>query len=264
MASGRQLAKLAIRDDAVFAFSPDDRLFGVASGDSIRLWETATWREIGSISTGANSFLGRVLSISFSPDGRTLATGQSDSTILLWDTRLRAGASRPMLTVAEAESLWADLTRSDAAPANAAIWRLVDDPGRAIPLLKTRLQAVVAPAPEVIQPLIADLNSDQFPRRDAAKLTLLKMGESTEPALRAALKANPSLEMRKRLESLLERLNPSGPLEGEVLRGVRAVQVLEQIGTPEARTILERLGQGLESASLTRAAKESLARMAPR
>jgi hypothetical protein len=52
--------------------------------------------------------------------------------------------------------------------------------------------------------------------------------------------------------------------QGEALRGVRAVQILQAIGNSEARAILERLAQGLGSASLTRAAKESLARMTKR
>ena len=78
------------------------------------------------------------------------------------------------------------------------------------------------------------------------------------------MKGEPSLEMRRRLEALLEKLNPSGPFKGEALRGMRGVQILESLATPESRRILERLAQGMESASLTRAAKESLVRMATR
>ncbi len=36
------------------------------------------------------------------------------------------------------------------------------------------------------------------------------------------------------------------------------MQILERIGTPEATRLLERLAQGLESASVTRAAKDAL------
>jgi hypothetical protein len=79
--------------------------------------------------------------------------------------------------------------------------------------------------------------------------------------LREALKAKPSLEKKRRLEALLAALTPGGPLMGEPLRGVRAVQVLERIKSSEARKHLEALAGGLESAALTRAAKETLARI---
>jgi hypothetical protein len=59
---------------------------------------------------------------------------------------------------------------------------------------------------------------------------------------------------------LLEALDPGRPLRGEPLRGVRAVQILERIGTPDAKSLIERLAQGLESASVTGAAKAGLGR----
>ncbi len=122
----------------------------------------------------------------------------------------------------------------------------------------------VATLPEIVRPLLSDLDSDKFQNRETARKKLDDLGEPAEPALRAVLNANPSLETRRRLEALLERLNHSGSFKGEALCGKRAVQILERIGTPDARSILVRLGQGLESANLTRAAKESLARMEKR
>jgi hypothetical protein len=54
--------------------------------------------------------------------------------------------------------------------------------------------------------LIADLDSEEFSKREAASCELAKLGESAEPALRTALSRKPSLEMRKRFESLLHEL----------------------------------------------------------
>jgi hypothetical protein len=74
--------------------------------------------------------------------------------------------------------------------------------------------------------------------------------------------------VRKRLESILAALPPAEPhdsppaaLRGEPLRTVRAIQVLEWIGTPEARAVLRSLAGGEPSAQETRHARVSLERL---
>jgi hypothetical protein len=62
------------------------------------------------------------------------------------------------------------------------------------------------------------------------------------------------------LGDLLGRLNGKS---GEWVRAVRAVAVLEQIGTPEARQVLEALARGAPDALLTQDAQAALGRLAP-
>ena len=69
------------------------------------------------------------------------------------------------------------------------------------------------------------------------------MGRAVAPALRNALEGKISLEKRQRLEGLLRKL-AAAPLSQELLRRLRAIQVLEQIATPEARQILRALADG--------------------
>lgn len=67
---------------------------------------------------------------------------------------------------------------------------------------------------------------------------------------------------RRRVEALLGRLvNPWTP-SPEELRAVRALEMLEQINTPVARQILQRLAKGAAHAPLTQQAKASLQRLA--
>jgi hypothetical protein len=199
--------------------------------------------------------------LALAPESRTLATGQADSTILLWDLSLRDNVQKGASAQHTMDSLWEDLAGANALRGYTAVWHLVDDPQHAVPFLKTHLRPVVPAAAEEVRSLLHDLDSNQFKIRNAAVEKLRSLGERAEPALREALQENMSLEKRQRLEALLSRFVPFSPLQGATLRGVRAVQVLERIGTSEAREILERLAHGMASASLSRAAQGALERM---
>jgi hypothetical protein len=111
--------------------------------------------------------------------------------------------------------------------------------------------------------LLADLDSDRFAARDEARKGLEEMGELALDALRKALADTPKPEARRRIEALLEKQR--GPItRPEALRALRAVAVLEDIATREARQILAALAKGAPEARLTKEAKSSLERLAKR
>jgi hypothetical protein len=117
--------------------------------------------------------------------------------------------------------------------------------------------------PGRITALIADLDSDRFGVREKATAGLEGFGELAEPLLRKALAGQPSLEARRRIGRLLEKL--SGPVTvPEQRRALRALEVLEAIGSPEARQVLRGLLKGAPEARLTREARGSLERLARR
>ena len=70
----------------------------------------------------------------------------------------------------------------------------------------------------------------------------------------------PSAELRVRASRLLDRVADKVP-SADSLRRERALEVLEQIGGPEARAVLEGLAKGAPEAGLTRRAKEALKRL---
>jgi hypothetical protein len=86
------------------------------------------------------------------------------------------------------------------------------------------------------------------------------MGELAEPALRKELAQKRSLEFRRRAEGILEWLEGQ-TLPAELLQSLRAVAVLEYLGTPEARQVLQALASGAAEARLTRAAVAALQRL---
>ena len=63
-------------------------------------------------------------------------------------------------------------------------------------------------------------------------------------------------------QAVLAQLDPSQ--SGEILQALRAVEVLEYIGTPEAHRVLQALAQGVPEVRLTVEAKASLERLARR
>jgi hypothetical protein len=237
----------------------------VASDEGICLFETASWKEVGTIklppAVDEWPGYGWIRALAISPDGRTIATGHSDSTILLWDATLRAGAKSRPLTAAQTDVLWSDLAGKSAGAAYAAVWRLVDDPEPAVALLKNRLEPRPF-APEKVRALLNDLDNDDFEARESAEKKLAELGEAVAPELRAAMKSNPSAEKKRRLESLLGALDVEGSLTGPSLRAVRAVQVLERVGSTDARALLKKLAEGDQESTTSKAAKQALARLA--
>jgi hypothetical protein len=172
---------------------------------------------------------------------------------------LPGSASRP---VAKLERCWVDLASADGAAAYRAMGQLAAIPGHTVPFLNDRLRPVAGPSRERLAQLIAGLGSDRYTVRDKAQQELEQLQDVAEEELTKALGAGPSLEVRRRLERLLARLDLLR--SPERLRALRAIEVLEQIGTPEAKQVLQKLAEGAPEAQLTREARGSLERLARR
>ena len=87
------------------------------------------------------------------------------------------------------------------------------------------------------------------------------MGPAVLPYLRSR-PAGLSAEATERLQKLEERLSDSVP-PPETLRALRAIAVLERVGTIDARKLLDELARGAADAAETRAAAAALVRMQP-
>jgi hypothetical protein len=201
-----------------------------------------------------------VLSVAFSPDGTRLVSGSIDTTALIWDvSRFTKRSKSTPLTAKALESCWTDLA-GDAEVAYRAIGRLLGSPREAVALLGEHLKPAPSATTEHVNKLIGDLDSKQFKTRDQAMKELEKLGAVAVPVLHKALTAKVSLEMRQRMELLLEKVQGAS-LPPEMARQVRAVEVLESIGTAQARKLLEGLvAAGAPEGRLTQEAEAALRR----
>jgi RNA polymerase sigma factor (sigma-70 family) len=261
-ASGREIRRIVSFSKrgwvAALAFAPDGKTLAAGYQDgSVRFWETAT----GKIRREWATHTGSILSLAFSPDGKLLASAGSDTTVLIWP--MDGESERNDLSAKELATLWTDLAADDAAKAYRAIGALRAAARQTVPFLKTRLRPVADVDAKKLGRLIADLDDERFAVREQASRELTKYGDRAEPALRKALAEKPTLEVSRRLRALLDQLE-NRTLSREQLQALRAVEVLEHIGTSEARTVLRSLTTGASGDRLTREAKASLERLASR
>jgi sugar lactone lactonase YvrE len=265
VATGLERCRLHGTEFMIFclAFSPRGRILLTGGMDKmVHLWDLATCQQLPALPGHAST----ISAISVTHDGRRLATGSHDGTILIWEFPDRRDDDKihtAGLSSKELEKRWNDLATDDAGRAYQAIWSLAAVPAQTLLLLKTHLQPAPVPDPSLgkrITRLVAELDSDDFAVREKATHELEKLGGSAVSVLSHALAGKPSVEARHRMETLLGKLAPKKSL----LQQQRAVEVLEHIGTREARKVLELMRQGASDAGLAENAKAALERLAKR
>lgn len=158
----------------------------------------------------------------------------------------------------ELAAWWDDLRSTDPKKSYPAQWRLADaPPEKVIPFLRGRIGKAENIPSGIVDAAIAELGDDDFAVREKAMRRLESFGPAAETALRKAAR-HPSPEVSRRADGLLNRM---GKPSGETLRTLRAIAVLERIGSAEARPLLEVIADGRKDAEETVEAELTLARM---
>jgi WD40 repeat protein len=268
VATGRELGRLeapmSIINDLEYIQNGKALVSGCRDG-RVRIWDLQR-RQVRCTLEGG----GQGCCMAVYPDGRAVAVGTATDAIV-WDlpsAHRDAPHKEVNLSWAALECLWSDLADPDAAKAHRALGTMLKVPEAAVTFLRHRVRPTPALTPEDSRRLcrlIAELDSDTFADRATAARELEKVGDQAAPILRQTLAANPSLEVRRRVEQLLQELDQHWTASSaENLRAWRVIKFLEYIGTPAARDALGKLAQGVPEDRVTLEAMASLRRLAQR
>jgi WD40 repeat protein len=244
---------------SALAFAADGRtlILALRSGDprhpvkDVLLWDL---EEIGRF----KGHIHTVSKLAISPDGRWLATGSEDSTVLIWDLgNLLPRKPVRKLSGRDLNDLFTDLAGDDSQRAYWATRILAAAGDKTVDFLRRDIleRLVKGTEGKRIASLVAQMEKREFAVRQQAQQKLAELGEFAEPALQQALQEKPSLEFRRRAEKLIAQMGSTR------MRLSRAVEVLEMIGTPKARRVLAVVAQGPPTATLTREATDALRRL---
>lgn len=231
----------------------------------ITLWETETGRERG-------HFLGhrgRTNSVAISADGRFVVSGGDDTSALVWDAtrpQTRNSSIRPGSAALDLAAHFKNLAGKDAEQAYASMWALINAPKKTIPFLGDQSSLFAKTDVRAIQRWIQDLDSDTFAERERASEELGWIVDEAEAHLKKALESKLSLELRRRIELLLEERSMG--FTGRELQRLRVIEILEHIAASSADAtrlaalaVLKKLAASAPEVRTTQEAKASLERL---
>jgi WD40 repeat protein len=264
--TGKRITTVAAGMVNGLALAPDNRSLVSTDKDFLRVWDLATGQERRRWPLHEEGAHGGPTALLLAAEGRRAYTVLVDGTVLVWDLSPALHATPLARAVGSRElaNWWSDLANADTNRAYAALWRLAErPPAQVVAFLRPHLKPVAAADLKETQRLIKELHSEAFAVRVQAFKQLEDLGEIALPLLRQALEKELPLEVRRRLEQLVAR-PPALLRTPEVLRRLRAIQVLERLASDDARRLLSELAGGLAHASETREASAALQRLAGR
>jgi hypothetical protein len=106
--------------------------------------------------------------------------------------------------------------------------------------VKDRIRPV---SEEEVRRCLKELDDDRFEVREKATLELDRLGKFIVPAIKKELAKALPLDPRRRLERVLARAE-SEELSADQRRELRTLEVLEQVGTAEAKAVLKVIAKG--------------------
>ncbi len=256
----------------LLALSPDGRTLAHGSGERRPLRErnvdevvflhdlSAVEGGVGIRKRALRGHLGSITCLAFAQDSKLVATGGSDGIVYVFRVDQIVQPNPVPEWKKDLAELWPILADANPAKAHRALAQLELRPKESLVLLRAHLKPAVKLDAKVLAQHVRDLANANFAVRQQASVVLEDAGEQAVPLLQQALKKPSSLEVKRRMETLLDQIDR--PLESpSQIRAYRALMLLERLGTPDARMLLEELAQGQPTAWLSVEARHSLERL---
>lgn len=241
-----------------FQYTPDGRYlwrrtdYHEDPAPAVVIVEVCTGRVVGRIPLPSQA------GVAVSADGTRLFTSNVDTTLSVWDLPAMEAKYLPAEPV---DDYWAALASADPKAGYSAVRRLAADP-KAVGWLQ---ECYAKPRAKVLAALIADLGSPDDQVAGEAGAKLFAQGPPGVAELKLVIERRPNPKAVETAERMLPalKMQPYQPWAGLTLdqvRDVRAVEVLERIGTAEAKDLLGTWVKH-ESAVLRLEAAAALARL---
>ncbi|HHH76013.1 MAG TPA: hypothetical protein ENL03_03190 [Phycisphaerae bacterium] len=270
MSSGRIVQRFQgpprVSMSAVKFFS-DGRMLAVGGiGGYVALWDLALDKQVAAFyvkspASGANLKQSTVSDLAFSTDGKLLAAGACDSTMMIWDVEKYMHPSRLVVPKELVQDPWPILSGDDSIDACHAQWLLSFGGDEVVAALAEHLVPASKADVNEMKRLIEDLGAAKFAVREEAYKRLADLGPKAEALMKQALATKPYPEVTIRLEKLLSGTNRAVVSAPALLGAIRAIGVLERIASNRAITILKTLAAGADDSRLTKDAAGALARL---
>jgi WD40 repeat protein len=236
------------------AFSRDGNLLAIGGFDSsIHLWNVLTGQELAPLSGHA----GPVIAMTFLANGKEIVSFDNTGLKMVWSVaRISKPTPTKLLPLPDEEfaDLWNDLSDADTFRTYRAIRYLSADPKRAIALFEKNVKPVPPGDEARITQLIADLQNINGGTRRKAMTELTTHGEA---ALGALTQLPPEQQNHQTVRAMIGKLSNKQP-PADRMRTIKAVQILGQLGTDEAKQMLEKVAKGATGVRLTLEAKAAL------
>ncbi len=233
------------------------RIAAGAPTGRVTVWDVATGDTLAPFAGHDGAVMGMV----FTSDGKKLVTAAQDGTALVWEIPDKPLPTGPVeAAVTGFDEAFRLLGSADAAQAQRGLDYLYRHPADAVKQAGERIPTPTATPAEKLKQFVADLDSEDFPTREAAAKALEKVGGEASALLKDAVQKSPSAEVRKLAAELLGKIDAPAT-RAEDMRLFRVVEAVENLRTPEACALLEKWATGPAGHRLTIEAAAALARL---